>query len=870
MKLRIFIIFAVLTFLSGGSQTLLAQEGAAPNRGNAVPADMLPDELQGLDIKDYFISFDAKEAGVIQTMVGHVVMRHGDSGQAYFAAPGDKIFEKDVIFTLKESRCRLKFLDDNLITMSENTNVGVKEFITNLELKEKKSVFSVVKGKAMFYALKLFRYRKADMSVETPTAVAGIRGTKFGVEVKKVEGESAASRPIYLADASETGWVRLAQAGSDGTTTVGSYTVVYSFDGTVTVTSTVTGESVTLSAGEFVNMFTTGAGEVNPTPEGLSRLFQDDTSAPDGGEGDEGAGGAGDDGGDGDGGDDGSTDTGDTTTSTDVTQQQTTKEEDEKVVTDPVTDPKTNATGTQVGYFSGMLTNQSGSSLEEVFASKTRQDFNGDNIWARGSKDTSSDYMRAGPGYILDNPYAKWAMFDSRSKNSGDLGDNHAINHSELGHISGEDSDYLLEWGYWTIPTKFTVDSVDYLVDNRGYYIFGDDTATMPSTASAYYSGNAYGTYWSSGSGTNMTGTFSCDVNFSTAAISDFDLSVLSNDESTSASITDATGSFSGSSYFQITGDTWDLNGETPDDKMCYGSFYGSSADYIGGNWGMYHTSSNTGAVGIFKGDKSSCPATHNGYYTGMLTYNPDGLYWKATFISTTPQDFDSADVRADEVGGEEYSTYVKMDGTNSPKIIKEWVLSYSGDLWSGSETVIQPEVNYNAYMEWGYWTQPVAMTVGINPPVDHYFYNRGYYVCGDNTEILPPDGEYRYSGPAYGTYWTSGGDGAHMGGTFSTDVNFAAETNQLSNFTLDVAGNDHEAHISSGVGNINNTPGGHFEVTSGTYTIGAIGGNPYAAGSAYGSFYGPGAEAMGGVYQMGYGGAHVVGSFVSDTKTTP
>ena len=596
MKHRIFTVFAVLIFLSGGSQAVLGQEGAALDRGNTVPANMLPVELQDLDIKDYFISSDAKEVGVIQTMTGHLVMRHGDSGQAYFAVPGDKIFEKDVMLTLKESRCRVKFIDDNLMTLAEDTNINIKEFVVDLEMKEKKSVFAMAKGKAMFYALKLFKYGKVSMSVETPTAVAGIRGTKFGIEVKEKSGGSMASRPVYLADASETGWIRFAQNSPGDSGTVGSYTIVYSFDGTVTVTSTVSGESVTLSTGEFVYMFTTGAGEVAPTPEGLSKLFQDDTdtSAPDG-----------DDGGDGDGGDDGNGDGDDGDTGGDqggdVAQQQNTMAVDATVITDP----KTNAPETKIGYFAG------------------------------------------------------------------------------------------------------------------------------------------------------------------------------------------------------------------------------------------------------------------------MLSYNPDGLNWEATFISTTLQDFDSADVRADEVGGEVHSTYVEMDGTNSPKIITAWSL-YSSESWSGSENVIQPpgSSDSNEYMEWGYWTQPLAMNDGST---DHYFDNRGYYVWGDNTQSMPTNGSYTYSGNAYGTFWTDGG-GAHMGpdgyvtggtGTFSTGVNFTSGA--LSNFTLAVSGNSHEAHISDGSGSI--TSGSQFQLDSATYAIGGSTGT--VTGSTYGSFYGPGAEAMGGVWQMddSYSGYHVAGSFVSDTK---
>ena len=602
MKLRIFIIFVVLTFLSGGSQTLLGQEGATPDRGNTAPADMLPDELQGLDIKDYFVSADAREAGIIQTMIGHVAVVHEDSNQVYFAAPGDKIFEKDVIFTLKESRCRLKFLDDNLITMSENTNVGVKEFITNLKLKEKKSVFSMVRGKAMFYALKLFKYRKASILVETPTAIAGVRGTKFGVAVRKVKVEPVASKPVYLADASGSGQIYLARANPTGTETI-----VYAFDGEIQVYSPVDKTTQSLQPGEKLALTETGAGIVDITPPSEARQFESSTEAP-APEGEEGVA------------EKEKTDEGEAeieskaetgeegieeepVDTTDVTQEQVTQESEKP--SDPVTDPGTNASGTKVGYFSGMLTNQSDSRLEEIFVSTKRQDFDTPDIWARGSKDPSTDYIRAlndVEGSGLDNPYAKWVVFNSGSESSVDLGTNNPISHAELGNRGS-----YLEWGYWTMPDSVTIDNKTYLIDNRGYYIFGDDTSSMPTAGSATYSGDAYGTYWTSSGGVSMgvdlnEGEFTCKVDFATDTISDFDMQVRDTptDASYTASILDGTASINADGTFSITNGDWRLKGTPPDHKMCHGSFYGTDADYIGGAWGMYKGTE--GAVGIFEG----------------------------------------------------------------------------------------------------------------------------------------------------------------------------------------------------------------------------------------------------------------------------
>jgi hypothetical protein len=43
----------------------------------------------------------------------------------------------------------------------------------------------------MFYAMRLFRFKKTMFQVKTPTAVMGVRGIKFGVHVYQVEDEKA-------------------------------------------------------------------------------------------------------------------------------------------------------------------------------------------------------------------------------------------------------------------------------------------------------------------------------------------------------------------------------------------------------------------------------------------------------------------------------------------------------------------------------------------------------------------------------------------------------------------------------------------------------------------------------------------------------
>jgi hypothetical protein len=259
----------VLTFLA-------ASAAAAATARSKAPAGLLPAELKGVDIKDYYNGTGARDAGVIQTVTGYVIVAREGMNRAYYAAPGDRLFEKDVVFTLKGSKCRFRLNGQDVVSMGENTRLGLKTTEENRQNQSKKSVFSMLRGKVMFYALRLFRYRNASMEVETPTSVSGVRGTKWGVEVAEAAGKPAASLPILVADNAPLGGFRhLAQAANPHSTTN-----VYTFEGSVFVNSIITGQTITLNAGQGVTADGRGLGKTFPIPPGTMNQFFNDTGTP--------------------------------------------------------------------------------------------------------------------------------------------------------------------------------------------------------------------------------------------------------------------------------------------------------------------------------------------------------------------------------------------------------------------------------------------------------------------------------------------------------------------------------------------------------------------------------------------------------------
>ena len=605
MKKYFFISLIAVLFLLGWVSLSVADTGIP--RGKSAAADVLPDELKSIKIEDYFVESKGNSVGSIQNATGYVVVVHKDTNSAYFAATGDAVYQQDVFYTLKDSRCRIKFSTEDIITMAENSKVVADEIVDDKVLKKKSSVISMLKGKAMFYVVRLFKYKTVSASVKTPTAVMGVRGTKFGVEVRKV-GEK-------VADLSDNSFIYLAQNEP------GNFeTVVYGFEGTVDVTSTADGSTQTVGAGENLVLDNTGSGNVEPTDPNTANQFLGETEGGGGGGG--GSGGSGEGGGGtGEGADEGG-ETGETgdTASESIAQTLTTQSIGTEVVS-----------GTRVGYFSALLTRVDGSVyLADVYTNSSRSDFNSGSVSGNSIINSAGFMTAVNTGSDQSTPYlTRINTVAGGPYDSGDLGNTREMDNDEntpgwpMEDRLGQNS--YMEWGFWAMSRWVPLTPPAYAVTDRAYYLDGlvtPDAAVAGMAGSYTYAGPAWGTYFCGGGGTDMVGYFSCGIDMTSKTVTDFDMSV-SKAMGPSAIISNASGSFIGaSSEFKITGGDWSLS-IYPSPSMpivvggviqagasasCTGSLFGPNAEHMGGAWAMDAGSGNNAAVGIFVGDKGGTP----------------------------------------------------------------------------------------------------------------------------------------------------------------------------------------------------------------------------------------------------------------------
>lgn len=261
-------VFWLALFLIAGPAPSGASAQAA--RGAGVSADELPKALKGLDIKSTFIPSPFPKAGVIGAMKGHVVVLHRAKQEAYFAAEGDPVYENDSFYTLARSRCRIVLNTHEVVNMGDHSDFTIEKFLDQKQERKQDSLFSMIQGKVRIYALRLFGYKEKKMALRTPTAVVGVRGTKFGVHVYRAGEGKRTQRVIHIADSGKPFglYLDLAQAALDGKT----LTDAHCEDGLLEVETEKGKKEV--GPGE---MYKQETDEVMPTPPGYAEQFRKDT-----------------------------------------------------------------------------------------------------------------------------------------------------------------------------------------------------------------------------------------------------------------------------------------------------------------------------------------------------------------------------------------------------------------------------------------------------------------------------------------------------------------------------------------------------------------------------------------------------------------
>ena len=128
---------------------------------------------------------NATEIGEISELRGNGEISRKDSTDPLIAELATDIFSFDVVKT-GNGRMAVEFLDSTILKLTEHSRVVIDEYIFDPDPSKSKLALNMASGTARFITGKLGKIDKKNISIRTPSATIGIRGTDFTTTVDEL------------------------------------------------------------------------------------------------------------------------------------------------------------------------------------------------------------------------------------------------------------------------------------------------------------------------------------------------------------------------------------------------------------------------------------------------------------------------------------------------------------------------------------------------------------------------------------------------------------------------------------------------------------------------------------------------------------
>jgi hypothetical protein len=156
-----------------------------------------------------------QKVGTLADVRGNVEIIHPGDKEYRAAKLYEDVLEKDRIRTGPASRVKILYDDDSMTILSENSAMEIRQYDLTSDKKRNNSLIGLLQGKIRFIVTKYLSKDKPNFSVQTPTAVMGVRGSD---SVAMLDGDT---------------------------------TKAYHLFGDLEITNAVTGEKLVISSGQF-------------------------------------------------------------------------------------------------------------------------------------------------------------------------------------------------------------------------------------------------------------------------------------------------------------------------------------------------------------------------------------------------------------------------------------------------------------------------------------------------------------------------------------------------------------------------------------------------------------------------------------------
>ncbi len=121
----------------------------------------------------------AEEVGHFAQVVNQVHYVKQGKGPALAAKVKDGVQNQDMVRTAEQSRAMMRFIDDTAMTVGPKTELTIEEYMYDASKGKRQAMVQLLSGVVETVAPRVFSGDKQDFILRTPTATAGIRGTKY-------------------------------------------------------------------------------------------------------------------------------------------------------------------------------------------------------------------------------------------------------------------------------------------------------------------------------------------------------------------------------------------------------------------------------------------------------------------------------------------------------------------------------------------------------------------------------------------------------------------------------------------------------------------------------------------------------------------
>lgn len=125
---------------------------------------------------------DNSQVAQIKTVSGQAeIVRNGNRIAARI---GDALYEKDTIETGGDGAIGITFIDNTVMSSGPNSEIVLEDYKFNSSNFKGSMLTDMNRGTVSMISGDIARSTPGAMKVKTPTAILGVRGTRFVIEVK--------------------------------------------------------------------------------------------------------------------------------------------------------------------------------------------------------------------------------------------------------------------------------------------------------------------------------------------------------------------------------------------------------------------------------------------------------------------------------------------------------------------------------------------------------------------------------------------------------------------------------------------------------------------------------------------------------------